>query len=304
MNTCRQTPRFSRNQPKLSARNPFRCNTYRLHACNPFIRNTYKKQGEEVLHSAALGSSALSCTLLRKSEAHPLSLHLFTHSFAQERSTSPFLPVTSALYTKTPGCHPLRSRHPFKNYFNSLVGPLLRPPLLHGSPNTFHGPCSVNSFIRNTYRKHRGGVLHAARLRSSALSCTLLQKSEAHPFSLPSFADSLQKPRDGVTNAIPNSEREAKRSCAAAVASTARRDASRRVSVGGRGFSRDIQSPAKKIGTLVLRIRDDSPARAETVFPALSAPSGLGLGAPRPANPLATTAVLGVSTPPQLWRLS
>jgi hypothetical protein len=44
-NTYSRSPRFSRNQPKSSSRNPFRCNTYRLRACNSFIRNTYKKQG-------------------------------------------------------------------------------------------------------------------------------------------------------------------------------------------------------------------------------------------------------------------
>jgi hypothetical protein len=46
MNTCRRTPRFTVFWPKLSPRNPFRCNTYRLRPCNPFIRNTYKNRGE------------------------------------------------------------------------------------------------------------------------------------------------------------------------------------------------------------------------------------------------------------------
>ena len=57
-NSCRRTPRRvsgfvlanpestnDRNQPKSSARNSCRINTYRLRACNPFRRNTYKKPG-------------------------------------------------------------------------------------------------------------------------------------------------------------------------------------------------------------------------------------------------------------------
>ena len=44
-NPYSRSPRFSRNQPKLSPRNPFRCNTCRLRPRNPFIRNTYKKPG-------------------------------------------------------------------------------------------------------------------------------------------------------------------------------------------------------------------------------------------------------------------
>jgi len=44
-NTYSRSPRFAVFWPKLSARNSFRCNTYRLSACNSFIRNTYKKGG-------------------------------------------------------------------------------------------------------------------------------------------------------------------------------------------------------------------------------------------------------------------
>jgi hypothetical protein len=46
-----------RDQPKSSARNSFRCNTYRLSSCNSSIRNTYKKpregwpQAKQFLHS-------------------------------------------------------------------------------------------------------------------------------------------------------------------------------------------------------------------------------------------------------------
>jgi len=84
MNTYKRTPRFSRNQPKLSARNPFGCNTYRLHACNPFIRNTYKKQGEGY-PGCRLRPSALPCTLLQKSEPHPLSIQPFADSLQKPR---------------------------------------------------------------------------------------------------------------------------------------------------------------------------------------------------------------------------
>jgi hypothetical protein len=202
MNTCRRTPGFSRNQPKLSPRNSFRCNTYRLRHCNPFIRNTYKKH-------EGRGAHLLTVSLVCPDPRGTLSL---SRSFARARSSSPFFSI----------------------------------------------PCAL--FAQNT--------------------------------------------RDDVMNAIPNSECAAKQGYTAAVLSTARRAASRRVSVGGRGFSRDIQSSAKKTSTLVLRIRDVSSARAETVFPAFSSPSGVGLGASRLANPLATAMALGVSTPPHFWRLS
>jgi hypothetical protein len=44
-NTYSRPPCFNRNWPKSSARNSFRCNTYRLQRRNPFIRNTCKKAG-------------------------------------------------------------------------------------------------------------------------------------------------------------------------------------------------------------------------------------------------------------------
>jgi hypothetical protein len=45
-NTYSGSPRFAVFWPKLSARNSFRCNTYRIHRRNPFRRNTYKKERE------------------------------------------------------------------------------------------------------------------------------------------------------------------------------------------------------------------------------------------------------------------
>jgi hypothetical protein len=49
-NTYSRSPRFAVFWPKSSARNPFRCNTYRSPRRNPFIRNTYKKQGRGPRH--------------------------------------------------------------------------------------------------------------------------------------------------------------------------------------------------------------------------------------------------------------
>jgi hypothetical protein len=56
-NTYRRIPRFNRNQPKSSASNPFRFNTYGPPVCNPFIRNTYKKQGEGGQHRPSVRPS-------------------------------------------------------------------------------------------------------------------------------------------------------------------------------------------------------------------------------------------------------
>lgn len=43
--TCKQTPRFARFWPKLSARNSFRFHTCKKLVCKPFRMHTYKKPG-------------------------------------------------------------------------------------------------------------------------------------------------------------------------------------------------------------------------------------------------------------------
>ena len=45
INTYRRSPRFSRNQPKSSARKSFRFRTYKKSICKPFRIRTYKKKG-------------------------------------------------------------------------------------------------------------------------------------------------------------------------------------------------------------------------------------------------------------------
>src|SRR5579885_3585505 len=45
-NTCKPIPRFSRNQPKSSAPNPFGIRTYKICVRNSFRIRTYKKRGE------------------------------------------------------------------------------------------------------------------------------------------------------------------------------------------------------------------------------------------------------------------
>jgi hypothetical protein len=42
INTCGRSPRFNRNQPKLSASNSLGINTYKIHLCNPFRIRTYE----------------------------------------------------------------------------------------------------------------------------------------------------------------------------------------------------------------------------------------------------------------------
>jgi hypothetical protein len=90
MNTYRRTPRFSRNRPKSSARKSPRINTYRLRVCNPFRFRTYKKQGEGDGLPVAPRSFALFCTLVQKSEAHPLSPQAFALSLQKHRGGTGF----------------------------------------------------------------------------------------------------------------------------------------------------------------------------------------------------------------------
>jgi hypothetical protein len=63
----------------------------------------------------------------------------------------------------------------------------------HGTRSTDHAPLTP---LSATLTKNGGGVPNAAELRSSALSCTLLQKSEAHPLSRQAFAHSFAETGD------------------------------------------------------------------------------------------------------------
>lgn len=47
--TCKETPRFARFWPKLSARNSFRFHTCKKLVCKPFRMHTYKKAGGHTL---------------------------------------------------------------------------------------------------------------------------------------------------------------------------------------------------------------------------------------------------------------